>query len=478
MPSIPFLLSIRRLCLFLLSSLLPLFAPNLYGATLSDNTLSDNPLADYVLADDPYFQWKIIEQIPFNHGIEYRISMTSQRWQPESTPQHPVWRHDLSLYVPNKRTQQTALLFITGKNNNSVIKSSQYFSSLATHTQSITAQLFQVPNQPTIFKEDAEQHVRYEDSIVAYSWAQALENGDPTNIVLFPMVKSAYQAMNSIAEVAKHLDASSTAINQFVLSGASKRGWTTWLTAAIDPRVVGIVPLVIDVLNIQPSMAHHKQAYQQYSSAIQDYVREGIMSALEKGTADDTAKMIDPLSYKNTLAMPKFIVNASGDQFFLPDSSQFYLEQLLGDNYFRIIPNTDHSLNATAYNSLTHFYVSTLSKTPLPSVKGTIEQMPDIPTMLTLTLSEKPSSITLWHATNTQSRDFRVESIGEAWKATPWNNPPKAHSENTGYRYEIPIDKNISTSGWHAIFAEVTFTSSQLPDTPLTLTTQVRVLHQ
>jgi len=335
-----FLQPLRRVCIFVILLWLSLSVSSLYGsppldATLFKSTPLDSALSDYVFADDPYFQWKIIQEIPFDHGIEYRLSMTSQRWQPESTSQHPVWRHDLSIYVPNKCTQTTALLFINGRNNSSRIKSSQYFASLATHTQSITAELYQVPNQPAVFKEDEEQIVRYEDSIVAYSWAQAIKNNDPTNIVLFPMVKSAHQAMNSIVEVAKKLDASSAPIKQFVLSGASKRGWTTWLTAAIDPRVIGIVPLVIDVLNIKPSMAHHKQAYQQYSSAIRDYVREGIMSALETGVADSTSKIIDPLTYKNALTMPKFIINASGDQFFLPDSSQFYLEQLLGENYFR-----------------------------------------------------------------------------------------------------------------------------------------------
>ena len=36
----------------------------------------------------------------------------------------------------------------------------------------------------------------------------------------------------------------------------------------------------------------------------------------------------DPYSYRYRLTMPKFIVNAAGDQYFLPDSSQFYFAGL------------------------------------------------------------------------------------------------------------------------------------------------------
>ena len=32
----------------------------------------------------------------------------------------------------------------------------------------------------------------------------------------------------------------------------------------------------------------------------------------------------DPYEYRQRLTMPKYIVNASGDQYFLPDNSQFY----------------------------------------------------------------------------------------------------------------------------------------------------------
>ena len=55
-------------------------------------------------------------------------------------------------------------------------------------------------------------------------------------------------------------------------------------------------------------------------------------------------KIEEPYQYRHRLTMPKFIVNAAGDQFFLPDSSQFYFNDLPGVKYLRYVPNADHSL--------------------------------------------------------------------------------------------------------------------------------------
>lgn len=73
------------------------------------------------------------------------------------------------------------------------------------------------------------------------------------------------RAMDTIVEFT--LIVYGTEISKFMVSGASKvtgdckvlnvlqshvtsqRGWTTWLTGAVDKRVVAIVPVVMDELN-------------------------------------------------------------------------------------------------------------------------------------------------------------------------------------------------------------------------------------
>jgi len=39
---------------------------------------------------------------------------------------------------------------------------------------------------------------------------------------------------------------------KFVATGASKRGWTSLLITAVDPRVVANIPIVYDLINIVP----------------------------------------------------------------------------------------------------------------------------------------------------------------------------------------------------------------------------------
>ena len=64
------------------------------------------------------------------------------------------------------------------------------------------------------------------------------------------MTKAAVRAMDTATEF---LAKEGVRLEKFVVSGASKRGWTTWTTGVVDKRVVAIAPLVIDMLNLTPS---------------------------------------------------------------------------------------------------------------------------------------------------------------------------------------------------------------------------------
>lgn len=63
------------------------------------------------------------------------------------------------------------------------------------------------------------------------------------------MTKAVVRAMDTIQEFAKNNNYGT--IEKFMLAGESKRGWTTWTTAAVDTkRVFSAVPIVMDLLNI------------------------------------------------------------------------------------------------------------------------------------------------------------------------------------------------------------------------------------
>lgn len=61
----------------------------------------------------------------------------------------------------------------------------------------------------------------------------------PEWIARLPMTKAAVRAMDSV--IAFTEKTRQTHITQYIVGGASKRGWTSWTTAAVDKRVVGTV---------------------------------------------------------------------------------------------------------------------------------------------------------------------------------------------------------------------------------------------
>ena len=40
-------------------------------------------------------------------------------------------------------------------------------------------------------------------------------------------------------------------VTSFMIAGESKRGWTTWMTAPVDDRIVAMSPVVLSSLNMQ-----------------------------------------------------------------------------------------------------------------------------------------------------------------------------------------------------------------------------------
>jgi PhoPQ-activated pathogenicity-related protein len=246
------------------------------------------------------------------------------------------------------------------------------------------------------------------------------------------------------------------------VAGGTKRGWTTWLTGAVDKRVTAIVPIVIDVLNVEASMKHHFAAYGFWAPAVGDYVNHKITERTGSRENKALMKIVDPYSYRDRLTMPKFILNGSGDQFFLPDSSQFYYDDLVGEKYLRYVPNADHSLGGSdAVDSVVAFYHSILTDSPRPEYSWTKRNDGS----LIVKTKTEPTAVKLWQATNPEARDFRVESIGKVYTSTDLE--PLSEGIYVG-RVEGP------EKGWTAFFIELTYDSKG--PKPFKFTTEVSVV--
>ena len=108
--------------------------------------------------------------------------------------------------------------------------------------------------------------------------------------------------------------------------------------------------MVIDALNSQEITRHQFEAYGFFGPSLGDYVRHGLFPH-RIGTDDYTAvlKIEDPYNYleRARLTIPKFIVNASGDQFFLPDNPHLYWNKVREEKRIRYVENSKHNLADT-----------------------------------------------------------------------------------------------------------------------------------
>ncbi len=414
-------------------------------------------LDDYIAAPDSNYRYELVESIPGQGYTTNIINMVSQSWLTKAEVNEPIWRHWLVVVKPDKVTSRTGLLFIGGGDNGKPAPKSAdaKLVSIAQATGTVVAELRQVPNQPLTFV--AEGKPRKEDEMIAYAWDKYLKTGDSKWAPRLPMTKSAVRAMDTITAFCGRLK-DKAAVDRFVVAGGSKRGWTTWTTAVVDKRVVAIVPLVIDLLNVVPSFEHHFQAYGFWAPAVHDYQEMGIMDKwLGSKEFDQLMKLVDPYSYRDRLTLPKLLINASGDQFFLPDSWRFYWDGLKGEKYLRYVPNADHSLkDSDAIESLLAFYQAILKGAERPHLSWKVEGDGTI----RVKSKTSPTAVLLWQATNPDARDFRLDTIGPAWKSSP--TQPIGKGE---YRARIPAPPK----GWTAYFIELTYPG--VGQTPLKLTT-------
>ena len=433
-------------------------APASHGRAL------ETALDRYVAAPDPHFSFRIVKRLPAHGVTATLLDMTSQQWLTPREVRQPIWRHWLTVIRPRIVESDIALLFITGGANDKArpSKTPVWLANIARDTRTVVAELTLVPNQPVVFQDDPTKKPRYEDDFIAYTWDTFLRTGDERWPARLPMTKSAVRAMDAVTAFLASPEGGSIPVSRFVVSGASKRGWTTWTTAAVDTRVIAIAPAVIDLLNIEPSFVHHWRAYGAWAPVIQDYVDRGIMDWM--GTPEFRALMRveEPYEYRARLTMPKLMLNAGGDEFFLPDSSRFYFDALPGESHLRYVPNTGHGLDKSdALQTLHAFYAAVVKGIPRPSFSWTFDEDGTI----TVVSKDLPRAVTVWQATNPKTRDFRIDTLGPAYRATAL---VPARPNTWVARVAAP------PAGWTAAFVELTFDTGG--SVPLKLTTAVRVV--
>lgn len=424
--------------------------------------LERTPLDDYIAKEDSTYAWRLAETKEFPTHTLFAIELTSQTWRTPEEVDRTVWKHWLMVVRPKEVKSETGFLFISGGSHrdNPPDKVESYTEQIAIATNSIVAEIKNVPNQPLEFKGGGRKMV--EDDLIAFTWNKYLETGDKEWPARLPMVKSAVRAMDTVQAFAASKECGNLTVKNFTVAGGSKRGWTTWCTAAVDKRVNAIVPIVIDVVNVRNSMRNHLEAYGFWAPSVGDYVRSGLVLREDDPLYADLLNIEDPFVYRNRFTMPKLILNAAGDQFFTPDSSRFYFHDLPGEKFLRYVPNADHGLNGSdAIETLGAFYDSVVRNLKRPTYSWTFEEDGSIK----VTTPDKPVVVSIWKAHNPEARDFRLEEVG-----------PIYTSENISLAGNGTYVGKIETpkKGYTAFFVELTYDIGSV--FPLKVTTDVRIL--
>ena len=255
---------------------------------LATQTVWGNPLEIYIDKTEPDYRWQPAKVLNKPWGTIGHYVMISQNWRGHT------WTHHLIIVRPRLiRNPDIAFLEIAGDGDGE-----NHINSLKTQAEqsgAVAAVLMNVPNQPLY--ED-----RREDALIAYTFNQYLTTGDETWPLLFPMVKSAVKAMDTIQDIVK-LEHKQI-INRFVVSGASKRGWTTWLAAAVDKRIAAIAPMVIDTLNMKVQLQWSEQIYGKQSTKLKDYTELDLHRKLDNEAMQKLRSWIDPYAYILCFTMP------------------------------------------------------------------------------------------------------------------------------------------------------------------------------
>ena len=359
-------------------------------------SLKGNEIFEYVGKEEPDYSWKLVDTITnSDKSVIYELKLISQKWR------GIVWSHRLKVYIPGNidKKNHLALFMIAGSSSGK--DQLAFAAAIAKKVAAPAALLLDVPNQPLY------DGLR-EDALIAATFMEFITNVQPSDLLLFPMVKSVVKGMDALTDFCKKdlkLD-----IDEFITCGASKRGWTTFLSGVVDKRVKAIVPIVYDNLNLKKQMELQLSDFGEFSDQIADYTNLGIPEMILSNVpnAVTVGKLVDPYAYIGKLKMPKLLVIGANDQYWPIDAINVYYDELPGKTYVHYVPNAGHNLDGK-YNRVAsvvaELFQSQQGKTSIPETSANYLKTKNTITVK-YTTSTKPGKVLAWYALS-KTKDFR-----------------------------------------------------------------------
>lgn len=407
-------------------------------------------LDEFLAKPEPAYRWEKKGEQTLEGTRVFDLHLVSQEWKGRA------WEHRLLVFEPEKLDHpRFCTLFNAGGGGGP--KDIEAGAKIAARSGTWVAFLLGNPNQPLWGKT--------EDALVVHTWLEFAKTwaadgkGDDSWPLHFPMAKAVIKGMDAVQAFVK--ESKEGEVSDFLVCGASKRGWTTWLVGASrDPRVKAIAPLVIDCLDVPVQAKHMIEHWGKPSEQVKDYTLGNIAALLETPAGKRLLELEDPWSYRERLTLPKLIVNGTNDRYWTQDALNLYWDDLRGEKRILYVPNSGHGLEDRdrVVASLAAFARVTAKGQKLPALAWTYRELPGGGVSLELTADAKIESARLWKA-SASTMDFRDSR---------WSEEPMKASEG---KFEAEISK--PGEGNQAVFGEATF---DLGGAKFTLSTQIRIL--
>ncbi|HVY64159.1 MAG TPA: PhoPQ-activated protein PqaA family protein [Gammaproteobacteria bacterium] len=395
-------------------------------------------LATYVHAPDPTYSWRIQRRYTNPNAEILELHLESQTWK------GGLWQHQLMLVRPKRVPDpRHAVLvvgggrwhdeFATATAEEPLPKDGELFVAIARALRSTVVVLGQVPFQPLFDLT--------EDKLIAHTFDRYLATGDTEWPLLLPMVKAVVRAMDASSEAS--LREWGAPLERFTVTGGSKRGWTTWLTAPVDSRVTAIAPIVIDALNMRRHFPHQTQVWGAPSEAIRPYTDLHLTDILGSDAGEPLRQIVDPYSYRAALTLPKLIVLATNDEYFPLDSANLYWDGLPGPKYLLYMPNEPHGIEhfGPFVRGLRALHAAADRGPPLPKLDWEYQWQDSQLVLCVRSAQPGAGMLKLWQASSSD-RDFRDEK----WATV-------AQTKGAAARFVLPRP----AAGYAAAFVEAGF---------------------
>ncbi len=409
------------------------------------------PLEAYLQRPQPAYAWslKATEQVP--GATLHRLELVSQTWR--GLP----WTHRLNLIVPPAAAAERArpghaVVAITGSRGEQ--DSITLLSALAARVGVPVAILHDVPNQP-LFREDTpDGRGLSEDALIAKTFVEYVKTGDAEWPLLLPMTRSVVAAMDCLGEfsAAQGEGWAFGRLERFITTGASKRGWTTWLSAVAAPeRVIGIAPIVYDNLNVAAQLKRHFEVWGHPSPSIHDYTERGLVQMLDHPRGRELMAFVDPYAYRSRLGLPKLALMGTNDTYWPLDAVHLYKGDLPGDFFCHYVPNAGHRAGLSVVDAVAGFFDHVTRRVaPLPDVTLTVSPRGGAEVLVDAAARGRVGAVKLW-ATRIEGKDFTKAS----WESVD------AAATARGWHADLPARLREPGAGSAAFIGEVQLRDSQ-----------------